>query len=90
MSGGPAKDEAGSRLVVNGEKLYFCCKNCPKAYMKKLGVVDKGAKECVVSGNPAKAETGQILVTSKTVYFCCNNCSKKYVAKNFKKKDKKK
>ena len=83
-----AKNEEGTSLLVNGEKIYFCCKNCPKSYAKKLGISGKAlAKEpgdCPISGRPAKADKSLILVKSELVSFCCGNCKKKYVAANFK------
>ena len=89
ISGGAAKKADGTSLVINGETIYFCCKNCPKAYLKKLWVTSTAVGDCPISGNPGKAETGQIHVTSKSVYFCCKSCPKKYVAQNFKKSEKK-
>ncbi len=79
---------AENSLLVNGESLYFCCGNCPKAYAKKIGLNAKAlAKEpgnCPTTGRPAKKDKSLILVKSELVSFCCGNCKKKYVATNFK------
>ena len=84
LSGKPAS--ADHAVNVDGEKVYFCCGNCPKAYVKKLGVAPpaKGKEVvCPISGKPAKAETAVVHVEHKKVYFCCKNCKAKYAAKNF-------
>jgi uncharacterized pyridoxamine 5'-phosphate oxidase family protein len=80
ISGKPGQES--SFLVVNGDKVYFCCNNCPKAYEKKLNVVDKGADKCVVSGRPALAETRMLHKTSEMVYFCCDKCPTAFAKKN--------
>lgn len=84
ISGGPAKDEAGTSRVVNGDTVYFCCANCPKKFEKQLGVVDKGPGKCPVSGEAASEDTSEIVVTSKVVYFCCGGCKEKYIEANYK------
>lgn len=73
---------ATSFRTVNGDKVYFCCDNCPKAYEKKLNVTDKGPDKCPQSGQPAKAETRLLHKTSEMVYFCCDKCPKAYAKKN--------
>ncbi len=65
-------------LNVNGNAIAFCCNGCPKAYKKKYLIKDGGAKECAVSGRPAKAEHNLIHMTAKKVAFCCKNCPKKF------------
>ena len=80
VSGKPAKES--SFLVVNGQKVYFCCDNCPKAYEKKLNVVDKGPGTCPISKKPATAENRMLHKTSEMVYFCCEDCPKAYAKKN--------
>jgi YHS domain-containing protein len=86
MSGGAAKDVAGSSVIVNGEKIYFCCANCPKKFREtKLGVAAAPeVGKCPLEGAPGKAETEQIIVKSKVLYFCCDNCKSTYAKANFK------
>jgi uncharacterized pyridoxamine 5'-phosphate oxidase family protein len=79
ISGKPAKDDIF--LDVNGKKVHFCCDNCPKAYEKKIGLVDNGPAKCPLSGKDAKAETKLIHQKAEMVYFCCENCPKKYAEK---------
>ena len=70
-------------VEINGEKKHFCCKGCVKPFLTKvIKLEDKGADKCVISGRPAKAETGVIHKTAKKVAFCCNNCQQGYMKKN--------
>ncbi len=68
-------------LEINGHKLYFCCKNCPKRFEQRIGVKDEGPGKCPISGRPAKAATRMIHSTTEMVYFCCPNCRKNYAKK---------
>jgi hypothetical protein len=87
MSGKDAN--ADSFLVVNGEKVFFCCENCPKAYVKKEGIKDDGAKKCAVSGEDADEDQKMVVVKTEAVYFCCDNCPKAYAKKHFAKAESK-
>ena len=73
-------------LNVNGQKVHFCCNNCPKAYAKKIGLTAKLDAEptaaCPISGRPASAEHRVIRKTARLLNFCCGNCLKKTVKKN--------
>ncbi len=87
VSGKPA----GESHVVpakNGDKVYFCCDNCPKAYkanpkkfemkvnaqLLETGQVVQVA--CPLTGKPTKDETAVEIAGSK-VAFCCPNCEGK-------------
>lgn len=76
VSGKAAKED--SYRIVNGEKVHFCCNNCPKSYETKLNVKDEGAKKCPISGEDAVAETRQLHAKTEAVYFCCAKCNKKF------------
>jgi uncharacterized pyridoxamine 5'-phosphate oxidase family protein len=80
ISGMPAKES--SFRVLNGDKVYFCCDNCPKAYEKKLNVVDKGPDKCPISGKAAVASSRMLHKSSEMVYFCCDKCPKAFAKKN--------
>ena len=80
IGGKPVNEKAF--LNVNGHKVYFCSSGCVQKYKKNiLRVVDKGAKECPISGKPARASVSQIHV--KEVQFCCTNCRGKYAREHF-------
>lgn len=85
ISGKPAKES--SLRVVNGEKVFCCCDNCPKAYVKKEGVKDEGAKKCAVSGEDADPDQKMVVTKTEAIYFCCDNCPKAYAKKHFAKAD---
>ena len=87
VSGKPA----GESHVVeakNGDKVYFCCDNCPKAYkanpkkfdtkvnaqLLETGQVVQVA--CPLTGKPTKEDTAVEIAGSK-VAFCCHNCEGK-------------
>jgi YHS domain-containing protein len=87
VSGKPAK-EASVVEAKNGDKVYFCCDNCPKAYkanpkkfetkvnaqLLETGQVVQVA--CPITGKPTKEETAVEIAGSK-VAFCCHNCEGK-------------
>jgi YHS domain-containing protein len=89
----PVSDKAaGESHVVelkNGDKVYFCCDNCPKAFKanpKKFDVkVHRQLLEtgqvvqvaCPVTGKAmSKDHVGEVGDTK--VAFCCPNCEKKF------------
>jgi YHS domain-containing protein len=88
VSGKPAGEDHVVELK-NGQKVYFCCDNCPKAYKadpKKFELkVDRQLLEtgqivqvaCPFTGKKineeAKAEVAQA-----DVHFCCKNCLAKF------------
>jgi YHS domain-containing protein len=92
VSGQPAIEESVvdlAKLKAGEGKVYFCCKNCPKAFEKDPAkftlatnrqlaetgqIVQVG---CPISGNPVNKETLQEVGNTK-VGFCCKNCLAKY------------
>lgn len=85
ISGKPAS--ADHFLVQNGERVNFCCENCPKTYTEKIKVADIEVDKCPISGEPAKAEKKLLLTSTKAVNFCCPNCVETYTKKHFTKAD---
>ena len=87
VSGKPAK-ETSVVEAKNGDKVYFCCDNCPKAYKanpKKfetkvnaqlLETAQVVQVACPITGKPTKEETAVEIAGSK-VAFCCHNCEGK-------------
>lgn len=87
VSGKPAGED---HVVAakNGDKVYFCCDNCPKAYkanpkrfdtkvnaqLLETGQVVQVA--CPLTGKPTKEDTAIEIAGSK-VAFCCPNCEGK-------------
>jgi YHS domain-containing protein len=88
VSGKPAGED---HMVVakNGDKVYFCCDNCPKAYkanpkkfdtkvnaqLLETGQVVQVA--CPLTGKPmSKDHTGE--AGTAKVAFCCEKCEAKY------------
>jgi YHS domain-containing protein len=88
VSGKPAK-EASVVELKNGDKVYFCCDNCPKAFkanrakfaqkvnlqLAETGQVVQVA--CPLTGKPMKEETAKEIGTTQ-VAFCCKNCQGKF------------
>jgi len=90
VSGKPA----GESHVVeakNGDKVYFCCDNCPKAYKANPKKFDLQVKRqlletgqvvqvaCPVTGKPmSKDHTAEVGTTK--VAFCCEKCEGKYAS----------
>ena len=88
VSGQPAIEDSIVDLK-NGAKVYFCCKNCPKAYtanhekfalkvarqlLETGQIVQVG---CPISGGPVNEETLVELGKAKAG-FCCENCLAKF------------
>jgi uncharacterized pyridoxamine 5'-phosphate oxidase family protein len=83
VSGKEAKETIS--LDVNGEKVYFCCENCPKSYKQKINLAEEeGEKKCALEGcgKAASGEEKAIVRTAKNVAFCCDNCPKAFARKN--------
>jgi YHS domain-containing protein len=87
MSGGPAKED--NFVEVSGKKVYFCCKNCPKAFEKDPKAVAAKVHYqwletgqiaqvgCPMSGGPVKEGT-EVALGNVKFGFCCNNCKGKF------------
>ena len=80
ISGKPAKSDIS--LNVNGKLVHFCCKECPAAYKKQIGLTSDKCEKCPISGKPTNAETAVIEKSAKVVAFCCNECPKKFAAEH--------
>jgi YHS domain-containing protein len=93
VSGKPAIETSVVELK-DGDKVYFCCQNCPKAFKanpKKFELqVDRQLLEtgqivqvaCPVSGKPVNKET-MVEVGHGKAGFCCKNCLAKYNAADY-------
>ena len=79
---------AASATDYKGGQIYFCCKNCPKAFSKKTAKYAAKANSQLVATGQAKQKacpiTGKkinpatkIKVNSVAVSFCCNGCKGK-------------
>jgi YHS domain-containing protein len=74
--------------LKNGDKVYFCCENCPKAFKANPRKFDQNVNRqlaqtgqvvqvaCPLTGKPVKEETAQEIAGTK-VAFCCKNCEGK-------------
>jgi YHS domain-containing protein len=78
VSGHPATiaDNAPSTMV-NGQMVYFCCADCPKAFAAdpEKYVANMALKCPVMPANGAKANKSlRMAVNNGYVYFCCAGC----------------
>ena len=88
----PASRRAKSHVVElkNGDKVYFCCDNCPKAFKKDPKKYDLQVNRqlletgqivqvaCPLTGKPVNKEvTGRSRRQPKSA-FCCEKCEAKY------------
>jgi hypothetical protein len=80
ISGKPINKEVA--LNVNGQPVYFCCPNCPKAYKQRLAVVEDKEQKCPLSGKPVDAATVLIHKTAAQITFCCGDCRAGWAKKN--------
>jgi YHS domain-containing protein len=90
VSGKPAGEDHMVKLK-NGEKVYFCCDNCPKAFAKSPKKFDAQVNRqlletgqvkqvaCPLTGKPLNKSTLTDVGTTK-VAFCCDKCEAKYNA----------
>lgn len=79
VSGQPAKVGADAPSThVNGQMVYFCCANCPKAFAAdpEKYAAKMGLKCPVMQGNAVKqpAKNLRLAVNNGYVYFCCAGC----------------
>ena len=82
------KKAAKVSMSHNGGEVYFCCKNCRKAFKKDASKFSAKANEqliktgqasqqkCPISGGKMKSGT-ELDVDGVSVAFCCKNCRKK-------------
>ena len=71
-----AVSESTRFVAVNGEKVYFCCDNCPKAFAANPEKYVTSAGDCPVNkGNGAMpGKEGRVVVNNSLYYFCCASC----------------
>jgi len=69
-------------LTVNGEKQYFCCADCPKAFVKNPGKYLKGEMYCpVMTGNTVDlAKSPRLAVNDNLFFTCCGGCPNQIVS----------
>src|SRR5262245_3195434 len=69
--------EKSPMVVVNGEKLYFCCDKCPKAFAATPEKFVVKAVTCPVQKTAAKVSAeSRVVLNNGLYYFCCANCPK--------------
>jgi YHS domain-containing protein len=63
-------------LTVNGQKQYFCCADCPTAFVKNPSKYVKGEMRCpVMTGNKVDLAKSPRLVVNDNLFFtCCAGC----------------
>jgi YHS domain-containing protein len=92
VSGQPAIEDSSldlAKLKAGEGTVYFCCKNCPKAFEKDPAKFELKTRRqlaetgqvvqvaCPVSGQPVDKEVA-VEMGNATVNFCCKNCLAKY------------
>lgn len=72
-------------LDHHGQKVYFCCKNCPAKFEKHPADFLAKAERCYttqttcpVSGEPIDPTVFVVLKDAERVYFCCAKCVGKF------------
>ncbi len=68
-------------ILVNGQKVTFCCPNCPKPFAATPEKFITSAGMCLVNKNGAAkvAPASRAVVNNNLYYFCCGNCPKALV-----------
>jgi YHS domain-containing protein len=63
-------------LTVNGQKQYFCCADCPTAFVKNPDKYLKGAVYCpVMTTNKVDlAKSPRVVLNDNLFYVCCGGC----------------
>jgi YHS domain-containing protein len=69
-------------LTVNGQKQYFCCANCPTAFVKEPAKFIKTEMTCpVMKGNKVNLATGpRVAINDQLLVTCCGGCPNAIVA----------
>ena len=69
-------------VSVNGQKSYFCCMNCPKAFAKEPEKYVKTAGNCPMNkaGAAKIGKESRVILNNNLFYFCCANCPKAFAA----------
>jgi len=70
----------------NGEKIYFCCKDCVKKYQKTPAQYASALAnsytyqtKCPVMGEEIDPTAFTTTANGMNIYFCCNGCDKKFL-----------
>jgi YHS domain-containing protein len=83
VSGHPATIAADApSTMVNGQTVYFCCADCPKAFAADPEkYVSKMSLKCpVMASNGAKADKKlRLAVNNGYMYFCCGGCPQAFL-----------
>jgi YHS domain-containing protein len=68
-------------VMVNGQKLSFCCANCPKAFAASPEKYVANPGDCPMEkGHAATVTTGtRLVVNDNLYYFCCPSCPPEFV-----------
>jgi YHS domain-containing protein len=86
---GKAAGEDHVKELKNGDKVYFCCDNCPKAFAANPKKFDLQVKRqlvetgqvvqvaCPVTGKPVSKDH-MVSVGETKIGFCCEKCEGKY------------
>jgi YHS domain-containing protein len=63
-------------LTVNGEKQYFCCGNCPAAFVKEPAKYVKTSLNCpVMKTQKVNLATGpRVAINDNLLVTCCGGC----------------
>jgi len=63
-------------LTVNGQKQYFCCADCPAAFVKNPSKYVKGEMRCPVmtSNKVDLAKSPRLVVNDNLFFTCCGGC----------------
>src|SRR4051794_2984644 len=69
-------------VMVNGQKLSFCCADCPKAFAAHPEKYVKKAGDCPVEkGHAAQVSPAlRTVVNENLYYFCCAGCPEQFTA----------
>jgi YHS domain-containing protein len=93
VSGKPIDKGSSPHIDFQGQRIYFCCDNCPPKFRNdpegffakaaEAGVVFENIQTtCPVSGETLGEHEGMepvsIQYKGRTVKFCCNMCVKKF------------
>lgn len=72
---------ATKAVMVNGQKLAFCCADCPKAFAASPEKYVTSAGDCPMEkGHAATVTTGtRLVVNDNLYYFCCPSCPPEFV-----------
>jgi YHS domain-containing protein len=74
--------DATKSVMVNGQKVSFCCGGCPKAFAASPEKYVSDAGMCPInkSGKAKVAPASRLAVNNNLYYFCCGNCPKAFAA----------